>query len=338
VQVSHLSTLQQPTLTDRYGRVQDYLRISVTDRCNLRCTYCMPAEGLAWRGRDELLTDDEIVRAATLMATLGVRKIRLTGGEPTMRENLPELVKRLKAIEGIETVSLTTNGVLFWQHAAVLKAAGLHGVNISLDSLNRDTFQRIARRDKLHCVMDSIAAALREGFVVKVNMVVMAGVNDHEMLNFVELARTRPLNVRFIEYMPFKGNRWEPTGMVTYDMMRAQIEAVHPLYALPETFVENRVAEDFTIPGFRGRVSLIASMTKSFCGSCSRLRMTADGSLKACLFFPAQTNLRGLLRSGASDAELTELIRTTVVNKPKGHPDPRELEALNDLSMIEIGG
>jgi cyclic pyranopterin phosphate synthase len=247
-------------------------------------------------------------------------------------------VARLNAIEGIETVSLTTNGVLFWQYAAELKKAGLHGVNVSLDSLNRETFQRIARRDKLSFVLDSIAGALGQDFSVKVNMVVMAGVNDHEMLDFVDLARSRPLNVRFIEYMPFKGNRWDPTGMVTYDEMRSRIEAVHPLFALPETFAENRVAEDFTIPGFIGRVSLIASMTKSFCASCSRLRMTADGSLKACLFFPAQANLRGLLRSGAPDDELVDTIRSIVLNKPKGHPEPHELEALNDLSMIEIGG
>lgn len=326
-------------LVDRYGRVQDYLRISITDRCNLRCSYCMPAAGLPWRKRDDLLTDDEIVRAAALMATLGVKKLRLTGGEPTLREHLPELVARLCQIPGIETVSLTTNGVLFWRDAAALKAAGLHGVNISLDSLNRETFQRIARRDQLADVQRSIDEALREQFpVVKVNMVVMSGLNDHEMLDFVEMARTRPLNVRFIEYMPFKGNRWDPAGMVTYDEMRGRIEAAHPLYALPESFIENRVAEDFTIPGFCGRISLIASMTKSFCASCSRLRMTADGSLKACLFFPAQTNLRGLLRSGAPDDELAELIMATVLNKPQGHPDPQTLEALNDLSMIEIGG
>jgi cyclic pyranopterin phosphate synthase len=299
----------------------------------------MPAEGLMWRKREELLSNDEIVRTASIMAQLGVRKLRLTGGEPTLRENLSELVSRLTGIPGIDTVSLTTNGVLFERHAKELKSAGLHGVNISLDSLSRETFARISRRDSLDQVMGSIEAAISEEFkVVKVNMVVMAGVNDHEMLDFVELARTKPLNLRFIEYMPFRGNRWDRTGMVTYDEMRGRIEAVHPLFALPETFVENRVSEDFQIPGFRGRVSLIASMTKSFCTACSRLRLTADGSLKACLFFPAQANLRGLLRSDATDEELAEMICRVVLQKPQGHPDPRMLEDLNDLSMIEIGG
>lgn len=328
-----------PSLVDRFGRVHDYLRISVTDRCNLRCTYCMPAEGIKWREPDHLLRCDEIVSVARIMANLGVRKIRLTGGEPTTRPDLADLISRLVEIRGIETVSLTTNGVLFARCAATYKRAGLSGVNISLDSLKRETFKTIARRDVLNQVLESIDAALHYNFEpVKLNMVVMAGVNEREMLNFVELARYKPINVRFIEYMPFKGNRWDPTGVVSYAAMREKIEHTYTLHAMPETFVANRVAEDFMIPGFLGKISFIASMSRSFCDSCSRLRLTADGALKACLFFPAQAQLREPLRAGATDEQLKFEISQAVLSKPAGHPDPEELTALNDLSMIEIGG
>ncbi len=299
----------------------------------------MPAAGLKWKPIGQLLSNDEIVRVARLMAGMGVRKIRLTGGEPTTRGDLAELVARLVEIQGIQTVSLTTNGVLFAGHARSLKQAGLSGVNISLDSLSRDTFTGIARRDVLDHVLASVDAAIDLAFdPVKINMVVMAGVNEHEMPDFVELARSRPLNVRFIEYMPFKGNQWDPSGVVSYDTMRRRIERAYELHAMPETFIANRVAEDFMIPGFCGKVSFIASMSRSFCAHCSRLRLTADGALKACLFFPAQAQLRAFLRSGARDEQLLEVITQAVVAKPEGHPEPSALTALNDLSMIEIGG
>ncbi len=273
------------------------------------------------------------------MAEMGVQKIRLTGGEPTTRADLADLVARLVEIKGIETVSLTTNGVLFARSALLLKQAGLSGVNISLDSLNRETFKKIARRDALKQVLESIESALQFEFEpVKLNMVVMAGVNEHEMLDFVELAKSKPVNVRFIEYMPFKGNQWDPTGVVSYAMMRERIEQTYDLHAMPDTFIANRVAEDFMISGFRGKISFIASMSRSFCATCSRLRLTADGALKACLFFPAQAQLRESLRSRASDEQLKLNISRAVLAKPEGHPDPVELTALNDLSMIEIGG
>ncbi len=326
-------------LIDRYGRVHDYLRISITDRCNLRCTYCMPSAGLNWKKPELLLSSDEIVKIAKVMAGLGVKKIRLTGGEPTIRAGLADLVARLVEIDGIDTVSLTTNGVLFAHHAQELKQAGLSGVNISLDSLDRDNFAKIARRDLLDQVLHSIDAALEHEFApVKINMVVMAGVNSHEMLDFVDLARSRPLNVRFIEYMPFKGNQWDPTGVVSYAEMREEIDKTYELYALPATYVANRVAEDFMIPDFTGSISFIASMSRSFCATCSRLRLTSDGALKACLFFPAQAQLLELLRSGATDEQLTQTISQAVLAKSEGHPDPSKLTALNDLSMIEIGG
>lgn len=337
--LSHNQRISSSILVDRFGRIHDYLRISVTDRCNLRCTYCMPAEGLKWKKSEQLLNNDEIVRVARVMAEMGVRKIRLTGGEPTTRPDLADLVARLVEIEGIDTVALTTNGVLFARNAQLLKQAGLSGVNISLDSLNRETFKKIARRDALNHVLGSIEAAFQYEFEpVKLNMVVMAGVNEHEMLDFVELAKANPINVRFIEYMPFKGNQWDPAGVVSYAMMRERIEQTYDLHAMPDTFIANRVAEDFMIPGFRGKISFIASMSRSFCATCSRLRLTADGALKACLFFPAQAQLRESLRSRATDALLKLEISRAVFAKPEGHPAPAELTSLNDLSMIEIGG
>lgn len=273
------------------------------------------------------------------MAEMGVNKIRLTGGEPTTRNDLANLIAHLVEIKGIKTVALTTNGVLFAKHAQFLKQAGLKSVNISLDSLNRGTFQRIARRDALSQVLKSIDAALKLEFEpVKINMVVMAGVNEHEMYDFVELTRNKPVNVRFIEYMPFKGNQWDPTGVVSYAAMRSQIEERYPLHALPETYIANRVAEDYSIPGFCGKISFIASMSRSFCATCTRLRLTADGALKACLFYPAQSQLRELLRSGATTTQIKHVILRAVLAKPEGHPEPTELTALNDLSMIEIGG
>ncbi|MBK6911460.1 MAG: hypothetical protein IPK53_12355 [bacterium] len=188
-------------------------------------------------------------------------------------------------------------------------------------------------------MLESIEAAIQTGFeLVKINMVVMAGVNEHEMLDFVELAKRKPVNVRFIEYMPFKGNQWDPTGVVSYAAMRERIEQTYALHAMPDTFIANRVAEDFMIPGFRGKISFIASMSRSFCSTCSRLRLTADGALKACLFYPAQAQLRELLRAGASEDHIKSVITRAVLAKPEGHPDPTELTALNDLSMIEIGG
>jgi len=299
----------------------------------------MPTTGLKWKTSQQLLSSDEIVKVARVMADMGVQKIRLTGGEPTTRGDLAELVSRLVEIKGINTVSLTTNGVLFAKFAQALKQAGLTGVNISLDSMDRETFRSIARRDALKQVLESIEAALQNNFEpVKINMVVMADVNEHEMLDFVELARSKPVNVRFIEYMPFKGNQWDPTGVVSYAVMRERIEERYDLHAMPETFIANRVAEDFIIPGFRGKISFIASMSRSFCATCSRLRLTADGALKACLFFPAQAQLRDLLRIGATDAQIKDVILQAVLAKPEGHPDPTELAALNDLSMIEIGG
>jgi molybdenum cofactor biosynthesis protein A len=324
---------------DRYGRIQDYLRISLTDRCNLRCSYCVPSNRPSCIPSGDLLTADEIVRVVGIMTRRGIRKLRFTGGEPTLRRDLVEIIARCSRTAGIEYIGLTTNGVLYSDMAADLKRAGLSGVNISLDSLEPETLRQVSGRESLHRVLKSIDTALHLGYEpVKINTVIMRGINEHEILDFVEWARELPLNVRFIEYMPFRGNRWDEGRMVCYDEVRARIETRYSLHPLPEAYLPGRIAEDFVIPGFRGTVSIIASMTRSFCSTCSRLRLTADGALKTCLFFPAQARLRPALRSGASDNQISVLIENGIEQKPSGHPEPEDLMNSDDLSMIEIGG
>jgi cyclic pyranopterin phosphate synthase len=318
--------------------VHDYLRISVTDRCNLRCTYCMPTGGIACRNRNEILSFEEIGRLVRIMAGLGITKVRLTGGEPTVRKGLEKLIANLAEIPGIETVALTTNGVLFAENAELFRSVGLTAVNFSLDSLNRETFERITGRGVLDRVLAAIEAAIRMDFAsVKVNMVVIPGVNEHEVEDFVEFTRHRPVRVRFIEHMPFKGNRWTRVGFVPFADIRKRIEQRHDLHELPDNYVANRVARDFAIPGFQGTVGFISALSDGFCERCSRLRVTADGSLKTCLFYPAQVNLREALRYG-DDAEIERLIRDAVQQKPPEHPRLSELSAAGDLSMNQIGG
>jgi len=324
-------------LTDRFGRTHTYLRISVTDRCNLRCVYCMPAAGIFTKSKEEILAFDEIERVAQVFARLGVTKIRLTGGEPLVRKNLPELVQRLTRIGGIRTVGMTTNGVLLRSHIKELKLAGLASINVSLDTLRPERFEKIALRSHYDDVLAGIDAALEEGFApLKLNMVVMGGVNDDELPAFVELTRKRPINVRFIEFMPFKANQWNSGTFVPYSTMRSNIEQQYEL--LPDDTVQGAVARDFRIAGFAGSVGFITSMSDHFCDGCNRLRLTADGSIKSCLFYSAEVNLRSALRGGASNEVLEDIIRSAVILKPQQHPDMDELVELENRSMIEIGG
>lgn len=325
------------SLVDSFGRQHTYLRISVTERCNLRCIYCMPPHGIALRAKEEMLTFDEIERAGRLFAGFGITKIRLTGGEPLVRKNLPELVRRLVDIGGIRSVGMTTNGVLLKSHIKELKQAGLHSVNISLDTLRPERFERIALRSHYDDVRAGIDAALDEGFTpLKLNMVVMGGVNDDELPDFVEMARERPVNVRFIEFMPFKANQWNTGKFVPYAAMRNAIEQRYEL--TPADMQPGAVALDFLIPGFAGPVSFITSMSDHFCDGCNRLRLTADGSIKSCLFHHAEVNLRAPLRARAGDDVLEDMIRCAVILKPRQHPDMGNLAAHENRSMIEIGG
>ena len=308
----------QDPLVDGYGRVAKDLRISVTDRCDLRCTYCMPAEGLDWMPADQQLSFDEIERLTRCLVSLGIRSVRLTGGEPLMRAHLDELVARLAAL-GLDDLSLTTNGTTLARHAPRLADAGLDRVNVSLDSLLAHRVTAMTRRDSLERVLQGIEVAQRSGLApVKVNCVVVAGSNDDEILDFVDFARRTGCDVRFIENMPLGGgDGWTPSAVVPAAEVLARIEGHHELVAVQrgaEPASSYRFAD-----GAPGRIGVIASVTEPFCTTCDRLRLTSDGQLRTCLFAHSETDLRGPLRQGASDDELAALVRAAVAGKGPGH-------------------
>ncbi|MBX9719976.1 MAG: GTP 3',8-cyclase MoaA [Candidatus Obscuribacterales bacterium] len=324
-------------LIDKFGRKHNYLRISVTDRCNLRCVYCMPAEGITLRKKNELLTFEEIYKVAKVFVALGIDKIRITGGEPLVRRDLEILIAQLASLPGLKHLAMTTNAVLLADKALALKKAGLQSVNISLDSLRADRFKTITLRDDFERVLAGIDAAESAGFSpIKLNVVVMKGRNDDEVLDFVHYAKDRDINVRFIEYMPFKDNHWDLASVFSFKEMREAIEKEFKLEALPGQASD--VAKDFAVVGKRARVSFISSMTDSFCAACNRLRMTADGSIKSCLFYDAEINMRERLRSLCSDGDIEEMVLYALANKPEEHPPMEELALMSNRSMVEIGG
>lgn len=325
-------------LVDAFGRAHTYLRIAVTDRCNLRCVYCMPEEGVPWRPREEILSLEELLRVARACASLGVRKVRLTGGEPTLRRGIGQLVRWLAETPGIDIVALTTNGVLLDEVAGSLRDAGLTHLNISLDTLRPERFARIGRREFFPKVLAGIDAALAAGFPsIKLNVVVLAGLNDDELPDFVEFVRERPVNVRFIEEMPMPGNGWEGWGRFPADEMKARIAEHYALISI-EDADPKAVAADYRIDGISGKISFITPLSDAFCARCSRLRLTADGSIKSCLFHPAEVNLRHALRAGATDEELIVQIRSAIALKPEAHPPAEEMALANHRLMSEIGG
>lgn len=326
-------------MLDRFGRRHVYLRLAVTDRCNLRCTYCMPPEGIPWKERDEILTYEEIERLVRILACMGICKVRLTGGEPTVRPGLPGLVARLAAIPGVETLALTTNGVTLEEQARPFREAGVSKLNVSLDTLRRDRFRKITGRDRLPEVLRGLEAALAAGFApIKMNTVVMGGVNDDELADFVEFARHRPLNVRFIELMPFKGNGWNPGLFVPFGRMRDALSERYDLLPAGRPERTGGVAKDFAIAGFQGNVSFVTPLSESFCARCNRLRLTADGQIKTCLFYAPELSLRDALRRGASDDELAGMVQAALLQKPEGHPRLEDMNRDADLSMTQIGG
>lgn len=325
-------------LVDGYGRLHTYLRIAVTDRCNLRCSYCMPPRGAVRRRREEILTLEEIVRVARLCVAAGVTKIRLTGGEPTMRRDLDVLIRRLADTPGLHTLGMTTNGVRLKTQARALKAGGVTALNISLDTLQPERFTRLTGQEALPDVLAGIEAALDAGFTtVKLNTVVMTGVNDDELLDFVAFVRDKPVSLRFIEFMPFTGNGWNARGLLPASEMVSRIQARYPLRFMPDA-TPGASAHAYAIDGFRATIGFITPMSHAFCAHCSRLRLTADGSVKSCLFAPAEVNLRDLLREGAPDELLMASIRQALARKAKAHPAADELITLEDRPMTLIGG
>ncbi|XP_043252992.1 molybdenum cofactor biosynthesis protein 1 isoform X1 [Colletes gigas] len=307
-------------LTDSFGRHHTYLRISVTERCNLRCLYCMPAEGVKLTKNENILTIEEIIKVAELFVKEGVHKIRLTGGEPTVRKDIVDIIAGLKQLPGLKQVAITTNGLTLPRQLPSLQRAGLDAINISLDTLKENRFEQFTRRKGWPRVIAAIDLAIQLGYnPTKINCVVMKGFNDNELVDFVNLTKDRPVDVRFIEYMPFQGNKWNENKMVSFDTMKKMIRDTYPeLRRLPNEY--NNTSKAYHVPGFVGQIGFITSMSEHFCSSCNRLRITADGNLKVCLFEgEGEVSLRDALRSGASDDVLKEMIGTAVRRKKKQH-------------------
>lgn len=366
-------------LTDTYQRQHDYLRISLTERCNLRCVYCMPEEGVPLSPQRELLTTPEIVMLSSLFVSQGVTKIRLTGGEPTVRRDIIPLMKQIGALrsQGLRELCLTTNGLALHRKLEDMVEAGLTGVNLSLDTLDPWQFQIMTRRKGFDAVMKSIDKILElnkhgAGIKLKINCVVMRGMNEREIIPFVEMTREKDIEVRFIEYMPFDGNKWNKGKMFSYSEMLEIIREQYPGLAMVQGH-KNDTSKTYKIPGFEGRLGFITSMTHNFCGTCNRLRITSDGNLKVCLFGNAEVSLRDILRQSnngdpideaafeamkqiemdtrqnlrdgctsagltSNEQELLDVIGLAVKRKKAKHAGIGELEHMKNRPMILIGG
>ncbi|MGH9236218.1 MAG: GTP 3',8-cyclase MoaA [Acidimicrobiales bacterium] len=329
-------------LVDTYGRVHRDLRISVTDRCNFRCTYCMPAEGMDWLPRSEVLTFEEVERIARVcVERFGVDSIRLTGGEPTVRAHLPVLVGKVAALRTDDgrpvDLALTTNGATLRSVAADLREAGLRRVNVSLDTLRHDRFVTLTRRDELDHVLEGIDAAVAAGLdPVKVNVVVMRGVNDDEIVDLAEFGRDRGVTVRFIEWMPLDADRqWQSEAVVSQAEIVAAIDAVHPIDPVARG---SQPAERFVYRDGAGEVGVIPSVTRPFCDSCDRIRLTAEGQLRSCLFAVDEADLRALVRGGATDDDVADAVRRCVAGKWAGHMIGQVAFVRPRRSMSQIGG
>jgi GTP 3',8-cyclase len=326
-------------LVDGHGRLITDLRVSVTDRCNFRCQYCMPADGLPWLERGALLTFEEIERLVRVFASLGVDELRLTGGEPLVRREFPRLVSMLAAVPGLRDLSLTTNGYLLERDADALVAAGIQRVNVSIDSLQRDRFFQITRRDSLPQVLRGLDALGRHPSVhpIKVNAVAIRGFTEQEALPFAEFARSTAFQVRFIEFMPLDADHaWTADQVLTGDELRAIIHAVHPLEELPRE--PSATARVFRFADGAGEIGFINPVSEPFCADCNRVRLTAEGKLRTCLFSLHETDLRAPLRSGASDEEIEGLIRDSVWRKELKHHVGEKGFRQPARSMSAIGG
>jgi len=328
-------------LTDSFGRTMKYLRLSVTDRCNLRCFYCMPHEGIDFLPKDQLLTYEELLRLTSLLAETGISKVRITGGEPFIRKELIGFLEKLTAIHGISKVSITTNGILTGPFIPDLKRIGINQINLSLDTLDETNFLKITRRSDYQKVMETFHTLLDEGFEVKVNAVIMAGINDHEIHDLARLAINHPVTVRFIEEMPFNGSGrhhkkllWDFPKIL--ETLRYHFPDLQKMSSEPGS-----TAENYSIEGAKGSLGIIAAYTRGFCGTCDRLRITSTGSLRTCLYGNDVLNLKEMLRSGISDVEVLEAINTAVKNKSRdGFIAENERGFANPIgeSMAGIGG
>jgi GTP 3',8-cyclase len=327
-------------LVDSFGRTHTSLRISVTDRCNIRCFYCMPNENVRFRPRHEILTFEEITRFVSVVSQMGVHRLRLTGGEPLVRADLPHLVKMLATLPGVDDLALTTNGILLADQAAELRSAGLERVNISLDTLNEEVFQKISRREGLDRVLAGIAAAQRVGFVqIRLNAIAIHGLTEEEILPLARFARDRGLELRFIEYMPLDAEQhWQAADVLDGEAIRRILEAEFgPLVPVGRPHA-SQPASDFEYADGRGRIGLIQPVSQPFCGDCDRLRLTAEGQVRNCLFSTAEWDARALLRGDCSDDEIANLVRDCILAKAPAHGINTVDFVRPERAMYQIGG
>lgn len=318
--MSVLTENNRPQLMDGMGRTIVNLRISVTDRCNFRCTYCMPADNVEFMDRDKLLTFEEITRIVQVVSKMGIYRLRLTGGEPLLRKSLPVLVAMLAAVEGIEDVAMTTNAFFLKQQAQSLKDAGLKRLNISLDALDQDKFTEVNRRDCLTQVLEGIAEARRVGFKsIKINAVAVKNFSESEIIKLVEMGREQDLEVRFIEFMPLDADKiWERDKVLFGHEIVDIINKKYPLEPIKDS-LEIGPASEYKFTDGKGKIGIITAVSNPFCDYCNRIRMTADGKLRTCLFSTNEHNLKELIRGGANDEEIENKIREALVIKEPGH-------------------
>ena len=318
------------TLADSFGRVATDLRVSVTDRCNLRCSYCMPAEGLDWLPKNDVLSDDELIRVIRIgVELLGIREIRFTGGEPLLRKGLEQVIAATAALSPRPDISMTTNGIGLHHRAAALAAAGLDRVNVSLDTINRDRFRTITRRDRLDDVLAGLAAASASGLTpVKVNAVLLRGINDDEAVPLLRFCAESGYHLRFIEQMPLDaGHIWDRTRMITAEEILGELAAGFVL--TPDSAERGGApAETWLVDGGPATVGVIGSVTRNFCSSCDRTRLTADGQIRSCLFARSETDLRALLRGGESDDAIADRWQSAMAVKTPGH-------GINDVGFLQ---
>ena len=334
-------TPSKAILTDDFGRKHNYLRISLLEKCNLRCTYCMPADGIALSPKASLMTADEIFAMAQIFVENGVDKIRLTGGEPLLRKDFPEIISKLATLK--TSLSITTNGILIDRHIEALKKANIKKINLSLDTLVSSKFHTITLRNQFEKVIDNLHLLLNNNFHVKVNVVLMKGFNENEITDFVQLTQFLPISVRFIEFMPFAGNEWDRSKMVSQNEILSEVNNVFPSQEIQKLEDEkNFTARTYKIKGFQGDFGIISSITNPFCDGCNRIRLTANGKIKNCLFSNSETDLLTAFRNGES---ITDLISESIKNKKKVRAGMVTVSEMDDpalhfdnRSMIAIGG
>lgn len=334
-------TLSKTILTDDFGRKHNYLRISLLEKCNLRCTYCMPADGIALSPKASLMTAEEIFALAQTFVENGVDKIRLTGGEPLLRKDFPEIISKLSTLK--TSLSITTNGILIDRHIDALKQANIKKINLSLDTLVASKFHSVTLRDQFEKVISNLHLLLNHDFTVKVNVVLMKGFNDNEIIDFIKLTQFLPISVRFIEFMPFAGNEWDRSKMVSQNEILSQVESVFLSEEIQKLEDEkNFTARTYRIKGFQGDFGIISSITNPFCDGCNRIRLTANGKIKNCLFSNSETDLLTPFRNGES---IENLISVSIKNKKKVRAGMVTIEEMDDpslhfdnRSMIAIGG